>query len=252
MINPMDLTGRQFLVTGASSGIGRATAQLLSQLCARVVLVGRDPGRTEETHKSLAGEGHRLEIFDVTRVDEIPGWLHAITAQFGPLDGVVHAAGIHKLMPIRMVSAQALKDVMCVNFEAGFALAKAFRQKGVHNRPGSIVFVSSVMGLAGQAGLSAYAASKGALHAITRVLAAELCGEGIRVNAVAPGCVRTSMSDRVLGLLPPEQRQAFEAMHLLGIGSALDVAYAVAFLLADTGRWITGTTLVVDGGYTAQ
>jgi NAD(P)-dependent dehydrogenase (short-subunit alcohol dehydrogenase family) len=252
MMNPMDLTGQTILVTGASSGIGRETARLISQLGARVVLVGRNEERLAETLRSLDGDGHRAELFDLSSADEIPRWLKSISASSGPLHGLVHSAGIIKLRPLRVLTSQTIEDLMGINVKAAISLAKGFCQKNVRTPSGSIVFLSSVAGLTGQAGLAAYAASKGAIVALTRALAVELAGEHIRVNCVAPGLVTTEMGQGHLRLLTPEQGAALEAMHLLGFGSARDVSYAVAFLLAETARWITGTVLVVDGGYTAQ
>ncbi len=141
---------------------------------------------------------------------------------------------------------------MRINVGAAIGLAKGFCQKGVCAPGGSIVFISSVAGLTGQAGLAAYAASKGAIVALTKALAVELAGEHIRVNCVAPGVVTTEMGQSLLRMLTPEQDADLEAMHLLGLGRPRDVAYAIAFLLAETARWITGTVLVVDGGYTAH
>jgi NAD(P)-dependent dehydrogenase (short-subunit alcohol dehydrogenase family) len=252
MINPLDLAGRTILVTGASSGIGRETAHLISQLGGRVVLVGRNEERLAETLQLLPGEVHRAEPFNLSLVDEIPRWLKSISASSGPLDGLVHSAGIHKLRPVRTLSSQTVEEVMRINVGAAIGLAKGFSQKGVFAPGGSIVFLSSIAGLTGQAGLAAYAASKGAIVALTRALAVELAGEHIRVNCVAPGVVQTEMGQGLLGMLTPEQGAALEAMHLLGFGRPRDVAYAIAFLLAETARWITGTVLVVDGGYTAQ
>lgn len=240
------------MVTGASSGIGRETARLISQLGAHVVLVGRNEERLTETLRSLDGEGHRTEPFDLSSTDEIPRWLKSISASSGPLHGLVHSAGIYKLRPLRVLSSQTVEDVMRINVGAAIGLAKGFLQKGVCAPSGSIVFLSSVTGLTGQAGIAAYAASKGAIVALTRALAVELAGEHIRVNCVAPGVVTTEMGQGVLGMLTPQQSAAMEAMHLLGFGSARDVSYAIAFLLAETARWITGTVLVVDGGYTAH
>ena len=108
------------------------------------------------------------------------------------------------------------------------------------------------MGLVGQTGITAYSVSKGALVSMARSLALELAREGIRVNCVAPGVVQTPMAENAEQKLTPEQHQALEGLHPLGMGTPRDVAYAVAYLLAQTGRWITGTTLVIDGGYTAQ
>ena len=252
MMNPMDLTGKTILVTGASSGIGRETARLISQLGARVVLVGRNEERLAETLRSLDGEGHRAELFDLSSADEIPRWLKSVTASSGPLHGLVHSAGIIKLCPLRVSTSQTVEDVMGINVKAAIGLARGFCQKNVRASSGSIVFLSSVTGLTGQAGLSAYAASKGAIIALTKALAVELAGERIRVNCVAPGLVTTEMGQGQLSLLTPDQGAALKSMHLLGFGSAHDVACAIAFLLAETARWITGTTLVVDGGYTAH
>jgi len=252
MLNPMDLTGQTILVTGASSGIGRETSRLLSQLGARLVLVARNEERLAETLRLLEGDGHTVQPFDLALTAEIPRWLKKITASAGPLHGLVHSAGIHKLRPLRVLNPQTVDEVMRINLGAALGLAGGFCQKGVGAPGGSIVFLSSVTGLVGQSGIAAYAASKGAVAAATRSLAVELARERIRVNCVAPGVVATELWDGVLKMLTPEQATALEATHLLGLGRARDVSYAIAFLLAETARWITGTVLVVDGGYTAH
>ena len=252
MTNPMDLTGQTVLVTGASSGIGRETARLISQLGGRVVLAGRDVGRLAETLGMLGGEGHSAEPFDLTVTDEIPRWLKRVSASVGPLNGIVHSAGIHKLRPLRVLSSGTVEEVMRINVGAAIGLTKGFVQKGVGGPNGSIVLLSSAAGVVGQAGVAAYAASKGAIISLTRALAVELAGEHIRVNCVAPGVVTTEMGQGLLGLLTAEQCAALESMHLLGLGSARDVACSIAFLLSGASRWITGSVLAVDGGYTAH
>jgi len=217
-----------------------------------VVLVARNEERLAETLRSLDGDGHMVEPFDISSADEIPRWLKRLSTSSGPLHGLVHSAGIHKLRPLRVLTAKTVEDVMRVNVGAAIGLARGFCQKSVCAPGGSVVFLSSVTGLAGQAGVAAYAASKGAIIALTRALAVELAGDRIRVNCVAPGVVTTEMGQGLLEMLTPDQRSALEAMHLLGFGSARDVSYAIAFLLAETARWITGTVLVADGGYTAH
>jgi NAD(P)-dependent dehydrogenase (short-subunit alcohol dehydrogenase family) len=252
MLNPMDLTGQTILVTGASSGIGRETAILLSQLGARLILVGRNEKRLAETLRFLDGDGHKVEPFDLSLTDDIPRWMKTMSASSGPFHGLVHSAGIHKLRPLRVLSSLSVNEVMQINVGAAIGLARGFVQKGICAPNSSIVFLSSVAGLTGQAGVAAYAASKGAIVALTRALAVELAAEHIRVNCVSPGVVTTEMGQSLLGMLTAEQGAALEAMHLFGLGSARDVSYAIAFLLAETARWITGTVLVVDGGYTAH
>jgi NAD(P)-dependent dehydrogenase (short-subunit alcohol dehydrogenase family) len=252
IVNPLSLSGRRILVTGASSGIGRETAGLLSRLGARVVLVGRSHERLQQAAALMHGSGHRQEAFDLEQCEEIPAWLRTIVSEFGLLHGLVHSAGITLDVPLRVLRAEQVDRVMRINVGAALALAKGFRQKGICSGGGSLVLLSSVISTAGRAGVSAYAASKGAVAAMTRSLAVEMARDGIRVNCVAPAFVRTEMLDSIKGRLTPEQYREIEAMHLLGTGEPEDVAHAVAFLLADTGRWITGTTLTVDGGYTAH
>jgi NAD(P)-dependent dehydrogenase (short-subunit alcohol dehydrogenase family) len=251
-MNPLDMTGRTVLVTGASSGIGRETAILLSQLGARVILVGRNAGRLTETRQRMGDADHRLEIFDFRAEADCSSWLERLCGTAGPLDGLVHCAGIQQTVPLRSVSLQDVDEVLKVNLVAALSLAKAFRQKGLHSSQASLVFVASVMGLVGGVGKSVYSASKAGIIGLTRSLALELARDGIRVNCVAPGFVRTPMLDELASQLNTDQVAAIEAAHPLGFGQPQDVAHAVVFLLARTARWITGTTLVVDGGYTAH
>jgi NAD(P)-dependent dehydrogenase (short-subunit alcohol dehydrogenase family) len=249
---PFGLEGRRILVTGASSGLGRATAAALGGLGARVVLVGRDPGRLAAAAAAVPGGGGQAERFDVAATAEVGPWLAGLAKAGGPFDGLVHAAGQHAFTPLRTLDLDEVGALMRVNFESALALAQAFRRRGVHRGGGSIVLLASVAGLAGQPGLAAYAATKGALIAAARSLAVELAPERIRVNCLAPGMVRTEMAERIRATLAPEQWDAVVGQHPLGLGEPADVAHAAAFLLSDAARWITGTTLVVDGGYTAQ
>lgn len=253
MINPLDMTGRRVLVTGASSGLGRAIAMLLSQLGAELVLVARNPERLEQTRASLTGAGHTVAPRDLADdPDGIPKWIKSLAAETGPLHGLVHSAGVVALLPLRVLSTARLQGIMAVNFTAGLMLIKGLRQRGVVAAPASAVLLGSITGLIGQPGLAAYSASKGALFAMTRSLALELAPEGIRVNALAPGIVRTEMAQQSQDELPAESFANLESGHPLGLGEPEDVAHAAAFLLSDASKWITGTSLVVDGGYTCQ
>lgn len=252
MINPMELENRVIMVTGASSGLGRETSILLSQLGARLILVGRNSEQLEKTLSLLEGTSHQLQVFDLLDVDGIPQWMKGIAGISGPLHGLIHSAGVQITKPLRALTCANIDEVMKINVTASFGLIKGFRQKGVCANPASVVLISSVMGLVGQPCVSAYSASKGALVALSKSLALELARENIRVNCVAPGHVQTEMAEKVHETLTAEQVEAIQKMHPLGIGAPRDVANTIAFLIADTGRWITGSTLVVDGGYTAH
>jgi NAD(P)-dependent dehydrogenase (short-subunit alcohol dehydrogenase family) len=247
----MDLTGRRFLITGASAGIGREAAIFLSRLGGRVLAVARDRIRLEETMAALEGDGHTLDIRDLSRTDELPSWIKLKATEGGPFDGIVHSAGIVLNRPLRILKSQDLDLINAINVNAALMLAKGLRQKGVATRRASIVLISSVAALKAQPSLVAYAATKGALISITRTLAVELARDGIRVNCICPGLVRTEMASSLENILTPEAYAEIESAYPLGVGTTSDVANAIGFLLADTARWITGGVLVLDGGYSA-
>lgn len=251
--NPLSLESRRVLVTGAASGIGRATCRLLSQLQANVVAVDIDAAGLDGLCGELVGDGHARHTFDLQDVERIPAWMAELTQAGGPLFGVVHAAGLPCVQPIRLLTPEMYRKILLLNTEAALALVRGFNKKAVSDpRGGSIVFISSVMASAGAPGAAAYSMSKAALHGLARSLAIELAPSKIRVNCVAPGFVTTPMFDRMAAPWDAPQRARVEEDHPLGLGAPLDVAHSIAFLLADTGRWITGSVLTVDGGYTAH
>lgn len=248
----MDLTGRTVLVTGASSGIGREASVFLSQLGARLVLVGRNAEALEETKARLEGEGHVASPYDLNDTAGIPAWIKGVAAETGPLSGLVHSAGLHLTRPVRTYVPSDIQDIFRVNVEAGAMLVKGFRQKGVKAEASSVVLIASVVGLVGQPGVGLYSASKGALIALAKSMALELAGEKIRVNCIAPAVVETEMTGALREKLTEDQYEKILQVHPLGLGTPRDVANSVGFLLSDAARWITGSTLVVDGGYTAH
>lgn len=246
----MDLTGKRILVTGASSGIGKATAQLCSKLGAQMVLLARNEERLQSTLESLEGEGHGSYAFDLSAIDEIPALMKKIAQEHGNLSGFFHAAGITFIWPVRMTKKKYIDAVFSSSIEAALLLTKGFCQKEV-TKPGntSIVFMSSAAGLCGVAGLSIYSASKGAVDGATRSLAVEFAPRGIRVNSIAAGGVESEMHAKHLKNFTQVELMFYKQRHLMGYGTNEDVANAAAFLLSDASRWITGTTMVVDGGY---
>jgi len=253
MINPLDLSGKRILITGASSGLGRQTAIVLSQLGASIKLVGRDETRLQTVCNQLESENNSWESFDLAKdFEKIPLWMKQDATENGPLYGLVHSAGIEKTLPARFISESDYDDLMAINTKSAFFLAKGFAQKQCHISGGGIVFIASVAALAGQSGLSLYCTSKGAIVSMVRALGVELAPKKIRVNSISPGHIETEMGEKVRNKMLPEQYDAIINEHPLGLGDPDDVAYAVAYLLAKTGKWITGTNLVVDGGFTAK
>lgn len=238
-----------YLVTGASSGIGLATAHHLAGLGHRVFLLGRDSKRLAAAVFTLPGSDHDRLSVDLMSLgdDGTATLLESLTAESGPFDGLVHAAGIHALLPLKYATSDA--EMMRMNYGTAWTLAKAFRRPAVRTEKAAIVFISSVAGIVGQPATSQYAASKAALIGLTKALAIELAPD-IRVNCVAPGVVRTPMQERLEGSMTPEQWQAVVAAHPLGIGTPEDVAQGIEYLLRQ--RWTTGTVLTIDGGYTSR
>ena len=250
MENAFSLAGKRILVTGASGGLGRAIAVLAAQMGASVIVHGRDAERCRETCAALSGTGHVVAACDLLATD-IPAWLKQLS-ESGPLHGLVHAAGIQIVRPLRVLDEKVLQETMAANVTTALLLTKGFRQRGVCAGGGSIVWLASVMALTGQPGQAAYSASKGALVSMCRSLALELARENIRLNCLAPGVVDSGMGSRLRDSLPPDQFAAVTAMHPLGLGKPEHVAGPAVFLLSEAAAWITGTTITADGGYCAH
>jgi len=250
MKNPLSMKGKCILITGASSGIGRSCAQILSQLGAIVRISGRNQNRLKECLASLTGIGHLAFPYSLENFEGIDLWLDSIVNE-GKLDGLVHCAGKLLVRPIKAISIADYKSLMNVNIDSAFILAKSFRRRNIHNPNASIVFVSSVAGITGQACHSAYSTSKAALLGLSKSLAAEFISDKIRVNCVLPGYVRSEMYDEMSRTLTSDQIESIEHSHPLGLGKVEDVAFAISYLLSDIARWVTGSNLIIDGGYSA-
>ncbi|MDR6866321.1 NAD(P)-dependent dehydrogenase (short-subunit alcohol dehydrogenase family) [Microbacterium resistens] len=248
----LGLDGRSLVVTGASSGIGRASAVLASRQGARVTLIARREEALQETRAAMAGDGHRIVPCDLSDHVAVTAALRETAVEQGALDGLIHAAGIHATTPLRTITAEQVSTVLETNVTDTLMLVKAFRHRQVRGEDPAVVLMSSVAGMVGEAGVSAYAASKAAVAAIGRSLALELSRERIRVNSIAAGIVETALTRGIRERVGEAGWERIEAMHPLGTGLPEDVARAALYLVSSASAWVTGTTLVVDGGYTAQ
>lgn len=253
--NPFSVSKKTILVTGSSSGIGRAIAIELSKMGARVVLFGRDPDKLNHTVSLLENkEIHFQFALDLNGEEAINHCIADLKNKIDSLDGMVHCAGISSTFVLRSLSSEKLNKHFTVNVNAGFILVKELISKkhALLRSGASIVFLSSVMALVGEVGKMAYAMSKGAVLAGVKSLAVELAGKGIRVNAISPGVVETPMSSASFYSKDQERLEKIKNLHPLGLGKPEDVAHASIYLLSDASRWVTGSNLVVDGGYTAR
>jgi NAD(P)-dependent dehydrogenase (short-subunit alcohol dehydrogenase family) len=245
-----NLDGKKIVVTGASSGLGSAAAIKLSHLDAKICLIGRDNQRLEKTLSLMKKNNHMVLSVDLCKFEEYNNFFEKIVNNIGKLNGLVHFAGIRKTLPLNVMKLDALKEILNINLLSFFELVKYFTKKNNVNETGaSIVGISSVMSLRGAAALSGYGCSKAALDGAVRSLACELAGRNIRVNSIAPGFVKTPMNEDVMKTLPKEAIDKIIAAHPLGIGEPVDVANLVAFLLSDNTKWITGSTITIDGGF---
>lgn len=249
----VDFGGRWVVVTGASSGIGRAVAVELARRGARLVLLGRDVDRLQATAGALGGGASEVVSLDLREPARLPSALEPVVARCGRFYGLCHCAGVVETVPLNGLKLDRLRSLFEVNVLAGLELARLVsRRDWLTENEGSLLFVASIYAAVGMPGQIGYSATKGALVSAARAMAMELARRRVRVNTISPGMVHTPLADEALRRLDPARVQQLESLHPLGPGTPEDVARAAVFLLAPENRWLTGVDFVLDGGYTAQ
>lgn len=235
------LQGKTILVTGASSGLGQQIAISCAQRGAKIVATGRDTRRLQSTIDRLPGEGHQQIVAELTNPQERSSLVTA-TPQ---INGLVHCAGKQMLSPIRQLRESLMTEMYAIHFLAPVMLTQQLLQTSKMASDSSIIFMLSTSAHIGTRGVGPYSAMKSGLLGVIRCLAIESAKHRIRVNGISPSVVPTPMwGDAGQNA----QLDAQRARHPLGLGTPEDVANAAIYLLADASRWVTGTTLVMDGG----
>jgi len=254
MNDPFSLKGRNILITGASSGIGRKCAVECNAMGAGVIIIGRREDKLKEVFSQLHGKGNLFFVQDITRYDELDTMVADAFTKNGPVDGFINSAGIDLTMPLTAMSHKHYETLFSTNVIAGFELARIIsKKKYVSTAGASFVFISSVMGLVGNVALTAYCCSKGALIAGTKAMALELAAKKIRVNCISPAFIEdTEMTEKMFADMTEENKNTMQARHPLGYGRTEDVAHGSVYLLSEAAKWVTGTNLIIDGGYSAK
>ena len=240
----IDLSGKVALVTGSTRGIGRAIAETLVSCGAKVAVVGRDQAKADEVAAQIGGEsrGFACDISDPAAITALIG---AVESAFGQLDILVNNAGITKDNLMLRMKDEDWNAVLDTNLRSAFIAIRAAQRGMMKRRWGRIINIASVVGLIGNAGQANYAASKAGLIGLSKSVAKELASRNILCNVVAPGFIRTDMTDA----MTPEAVKALSAQIPLDrFGSPEDIAGVVAFLASEHAGYITGQVLTVDGG----
>lgn len=244
--NPFSLEGKTLLITGASSGIGQATAIECSKLGAKVIITARNEERLKETLSKMEGEGHQFFIAEQTNTEEVM----YLVSELPQLNGVVLCAGKGMTLPFPFCTREKYDEIFNVNYFAPVELLRLLVKKKKLVQNSSVVFVSSIGGIKSfSLGNGVYGASKAAINSTMKFCARELAAKKIRVNSINPGMVNTKLIKG--GAISEEQHQLdMQKYPLKRYGEPEEIAYGIIYLLSDASAWVTGHALIIDGGVT--
>ena len=252
MYNPFSLKDKVILITGASSGIGKECAISCSKMGATIILVARNEERLRSVMAELEGDNHLYFSLDITEYNKIESIVKESVEKLGKLDGFIHSAGIELTKPLNVMNSADYEKLFSVNVIAGFEFAKMITKKKYSNNGASLVFIASIMGVVANSALVGYCSSKGALISGVRSLALEYASRKIRFNTLSPGYIETEMMKNVSKKLDETELINIKKEFPLSLGKPEDIANACIYLLSDASKWVTGTNLIVDGGYSAR
>lgn len=245
--NPFSLEGKTILVTGASSGIGKATALECAKMGAKLVITGRNEARLNEVFDALDGNGHLQIIADLSNEDDLQRLVNEIPV----LNGCVNNAGYNTMSVIQFIKQEDLEHIMDVNLVAPIMLTHLLVKKKKIAKDSSIVFTSSISARGrNSVGNSMYSATKGGLSSFMKNAALELAAKRIRCNAVLPGMVETPLKEGKSNITEEQWEINRQLYPLKRFGKPEEIAYGIIYLLSDASAWVTGTELVIDGGMT--
>ena len=247
-MNPFSLEGKTILVTGASSGIGRGIAIACAQMGGTVILNGRNEERLQETLSMMEGKDHRILVGDLAQQED----LQRMADTLPELQGWVNSAGIPKVCPIKHFDRKDVEEIFNVNITSTMLLLSMLVKKKKLKRGASVVFISAVTGaFVGSKGDTSYCATKGAVNGFMKGAALVLAPQGIRINSINPGLVPTNILNLANDIAGEEHHTEMMLVRypLKRLGTPEDIGNGAVYLLSDASSWITGTNLVIDGGY---
>ena len=247
----INLEDKNILITGASSGLGRELAIELDKCGSNLVLTGRNDEELQKTKNLLNNNSHRSYVFDLSKTSELETLIGKIFDNETKFDGLVHCAGIHTFLPLNFTKLDTIEEAFNVNVISPLLLIKSFAKKNNFNPLASIILISSVMGMRGSSSLSVYSSSKAAQIGLAKSLAVELSKKQIKVNSISASMLSSKILDKVKSKTSNDAYEEIEKKHLLGLGKYEDVIPSILFLLSDKTQWITGSNMVVDGGYSS-
>ena len=250
MENPFSLEGKCILVTGASSGIGRGIAVACAKMGARVILSGRNEARLQETLSLMSGDGHTVLCGDLNSEET----RKEVVEKIPELNGVVYCAGISQIQMAKRMEQSSLEGIFQTNVFSPLMLNTLLLKKKKIKKDSSIIFISSISGVyRSQIGEGGYGATKAALTGFVKSLALELAAQGIRVNTIHPGVVETPLLEVSNGTFGEEELEALRQKYpLKRFGKPEDIAHCAVYLLSDASSWMTGSNLLIDGGFTLK